>query len=98
MFNVNQLNSKGANEHETLSWSDAVPVALTAAVQSTYTAARCSSVVKIDQFRLIQTYDTGGGHRLYAYVRIRLTPHPCHTGQTLSHHPKRDIIIEWSPN
>jgi hypothetical protein len=66
---------------------------------SVHTAARWSSVVKIDQFRLIQTYEIGGGHELCASERIRLTPpSPCHT---LSHHtdplphPKRDIIIEW---
>jgi hypothetical protein len=46
MFNVNQLNSEVANEHETMSCSDAV-----------HTAARCSSAVKIDQFRLNAKYN-----------------------------------------
>jgi hypothetical protein len=73
MFNVNQLNSKVANKHEPMSCNDAVPSALTTAVQSTLNS------LNIDQFRLIQTDDIGGCHRLCAYVRIRLTPAPCNT-------------------
>jgi hypothetical protein len=84
MFNVNQLNAKVANEHETMSSSDAVPVAETTAFQFTLNS------LNIDQFRLIQTYDIGGGHRLCAYVCIRLplpplshrtdvSPSPCVT-------------------